>query len=42
METYKNGKLIGREKLRTDTYAPIRGIVGVLRANGEEGEDGGT
>ena len=35
LETYKNGKLIRREKLRTDTYAPIRGIVGVLREGTE-------
>lgn len=32
LETYRNGKLISRRKLSADSYAPIRGIVGVLRA----------
>lgn len=31
LETYRYGKLVRREKLRTDSYAPIRGIVGVKR-----------
>lgn len=31
LETYRYGKLLKREKLRTDSYAPVRGIVGVLR-----------
>ncbi len=31
LETYLYGKLVKREKLRTDTYAPIRGIVGKKR-----------
>lgn len=33
LETYRYGKLIGREKLRTDAYAPIRGIVGVKKSD---------
>ena len=31
LETYLYGKLVKREKLRTDTYAPVRGIVGKKR-----------
>ena len=28
LETYRYGKLVKREKLRSDSYAPIRGVVG--------------
>ena len=28
-ETYENGRLICREKLFSDSYAPVRGIYGV-------------
>lgn len=28
LETYRFGKLVNRKKLRSDTYAPLRGVVG--------------
>lgn len=37
LETYRYGKLIGREKLRTDAYGPIRGIVGVKKPAVKDG-----
>lgn len=42
LETYYGGRLIKREKLRTDTYAPIRGIVGKKSEEKPSGKNGSS